>query len=367
MEVLFVNTISEFIKSTKIVKNLSRQKMLILTVCAIIRSRSVVLPKLALLINDKVKTSSNETRLRDFFREVDIDYTELAKFTIVFLATQSKGKIRLTIDRTNWEFGEHSINILMIIASNGNYNIPLFWELLDNKGGNSNCEQRNNLLQKCIDLVGANRIGLVLGDREFIGQKWIKFLKTNKIPFCVRVPKSHYIQTANGEILSAETIGKNRNQTTRFDGCMVDGVWASAVVSKDAKGELLFLFGTANVLYLEQFYERRWTIETLFQSLKSRGFDLEQTHISSNERIKKLIALVSMAYALCCSMGIFRHEYEKSIEIKKHKRKANSFFRHGLNFIADGFKVGYKYQKQWLELFSKYVKFIFVKNSLSTA
>jgi transposase len=367
MEQSVIKSLSEYLKLTQIVSNLSRQKMLLSTLCALLQSNSVSLAKMAEYINDKVETASNETRLRDFFREVEFNYEELAKFLYAFLVSTSAEKVRLSIDRTNWEFGTHSVNILMIVASKGQHTVPLFWELLDNNGGNSNSQERIDLLQKCIDLLGGSRIGLLLGDREFIGIKWIKHLKINKINFCVRVPKSHYIHTVNGEILQAESIWNKHKKTTRFQHCMVDGVWGCAVVSQDAKGELLFLFSNANVNYLEQFYKKRWTIETVFQSFKSRGFNLEQTHIKINERLKKLVGIVSMAYAFCTSLGIFRNDNDKPIKIKNHKRKTNSFFRYGLDFIKNAFKKDYKYHLRWIDLFKKFIQNLFVNNSFSTS
>ena len=160
MEDFIINAISEHLKQTQIVSNLSRQKMLVLTLCSLLRCRSVVFAELAVHLNDRVKTASNETRIRDFFREVPFDYDALAAFTFSFLVAQKGQKIRLTIDRTNWAFGSHSTNILMVIASKGNYTIPLFWDLLDNKGGNSNCEQRLEIIKKCIDLLGLNALVL---------------------------------------------------------------------------------------------------------------------------------------------------------------------------------------------------------------
>lgn len=128
--------------------------MLIRTLSSVLKSRSVVLSELAVHLNDSVKTASNETRLHDFFREVEFDYNALAKFILAFLLSKPEQKIRLCIYRTNWELGAHSTNILMVTASYGSYNIPLFRDLLDNKGGNSNTEQRINILQQCIDLLG---------------------------------------------------------------------------------------------------------------------------------------------------------------------------------------------------------------------
>jgi hypothetical protein len=78
-------------------------------------------------------------------------------------------------------------------------------------------------------------------------------------------------------------------------------------------------------------YKKRWTIEAFFQSIKERGFDIEQTHLDQDFRLKKLFAFVSLAFVLCLSVGIDHHENVKSIDIKNHSYKQNSFFRKGLD------------------------------------
>lgn len=364
-----ISSVSEYLQYVEIVSNLSRQKMLVQTLIAMVKSRSVVLSELAFHLNDRVKTSSNETRLQDFFREVVFDYEATAKFLYSFLQTQKGEKIRLSIDRTEWDFGEQQTNILMVIATKGSYTVPLYWEMLDNKSGNSNTENRIDVIQKCIDLIGAQNIGLLVGDREFIGHKWLKYLKDKKIPFCFRIPKSHLIESEDGQIYKADVLWQSRKNTVtkiEFKHCLIDGVWGSARISADAKGDLLFLFGSLKPYFLDQLYAKRWTIETLFQAFKSRGFNLEATHLTFNDRLKKLVAIVSMAYAFCTSLGVFRHNKEIPIKTKNHKRKANSFFRYGLDFIRDAFKIDYKYQSQWLDTFKQFIKFLFTNNSFST-
>ena len=69
-------------------------------------------------------------------------------------------------------------------------------------------------------------------------------------------------------------------------------------------GEFLFLFGSAPVKLMGQFYLKLWTIETCFQNLKKRGFNLESTHIKCLNKLKKLMALVSIAYSFCVSLGV---------------------------------------------------------------
>lgn len=77
-------------------------------------------------------------------------------------------------------------------------------------------------------------------------------------------------------------------------------------------------------------YQRRWSIETFFQSVKQRGFRLEDTHLNDLERLRKLFALVAIAFAVCLHIGRWSDQHQKPIEVKNHGYKANSFFRHGL-------------------------------------
>jgi hypothetical protein len=362
MNKIVIKKVEDHLKYLQVVKNLSRQKMLLMTLCSMLKSRSVLLTELAENLNADAKTESNENRLQNFFREVPFDYEALAKFLFSFLCANTKDKIRLSIDRTEWDFGIQQTNILMIIASKGNFTVPLYWAMLDNNSGNSNSEDRITLLKKCIELIGSQHIGLVLGDREFIGHVWLKFLKTQKIAFCVRVPKNHQITAEDGTIYQAEVLWLARKEPIRFQSAMVDGIWGSVLIDTDAQGKLLYLFGTANIAYFKQFYKKRWTIETVFQAFKGRGFNLEQTHLKFNDRLQKMVGIVAMAYAFCTSMGIFKDQNIKKIRIKNHNRKEMSYFKCGLKFFRDFLKNGYKYHQECMEIFQQFIQFVFKNN-----
>ncbi|MBK8537866.1 MAG: hypothetical protein IPL59_23805 [Candidatus Competibacteraceae bacterium] len=60
--------------------------------------------------------------------------------------------------------------------------------LLD-KRGNSNTQERIDILADFIKQFGKNSILRVLADREFIGEKWFKYLKNNGINFNIRIKK----------------------------------------------------------------------------------------------------------------------------------------------------------------------------------
>ena len=83
---------------------------------------------------------------------------------------------------------------------------------------------------------------------------------------------------------------------------------------------------------IEQYLER-WEIETLFENLKSRGFNLEATHMTRPERLNTLMGLVTLAACWAYRAGEWRIEKDQLIKIKKHGRPSKSLFRHGLDII----------------------------------
>jgi len=84
----------------------------------------------------------------------------------------------------------------------------------------------------------------------------------------------------------------------------VDSVWGNAYIKQRADGELLYLFGTVKTELLSQMYKKRWRIECFFQNIKKRGFDLESTHLIDLGKLKKLVGMVSIAYAMVANVGL---------------------------------------------------------------
>lgn len=323
--------ITALLRRAPIVRNLARQKFIGQFVAALLKSRNVQFGEVAHHLNDAVKVASNETRIQDFFREAELDYFVLAQLLLSLLPRQ--GKLRLCLDRTEWDFGHCQVNILLVTVGQGAFHVPLYWELLDNRSGNSSAADRIALLQVCVRLLGRSRIGLVLGDREFVGHTWLKWLKDNGLNFVMRLPRHHLLTYADGRQQAIADLGLAVGQVRRVAYCQVDGVWAQVWVKALAGNDFLFLVATPGLGWLDQLYARRWTIEQCFQNLKGRGFNLEATHLRCHQKLRKLVALVSLAYALCLSVGLVAHRRGQPIRRKPHGYRAVSFSRHGLNIL----------------------------------
>ncbi len=83
-----------------------------------------------------------------------------------------------------------------------------------------------------------------------------------------------------------------------------------------------------------EMYRQRWQIETMFKGLKSSGFNIEDSHVRSQERMANLFSIVMIAYVWCYLVGIYIHENIKEIKVLHHGRKAKSLFKYGLEYIS---------------------------------
>lgn len=329
MKQSLIAKITTVLQHVPVVGNLARQKFIAQFVIGLIKSRNVQFCEVAQHLNDAVKPASNETRIQAFFRHVRPDADALAHLLLSLLPGQ--GPVRLCLDRTAWQFGRCQVNVLLVTAGRDEWQVPLYWQLLANGGGNSNAAQRIAVLERCVALVGRDRVALVLGDREFIGRTWLKWLHDNALPFVVRVPKHHPLVHANGQCQAVAALGLAPGQVRRFARVQVDGVAGKARVQALDGGDFHFLFGSDALPDLAALYAQRWGIEQCFQNLKGRGFDLEKTHLRCPLRVGTLVALVSLAYAFCLRMGQAAAEQGPPIARKNHGYRGTSLSRRGLN------------------------------------
>src|SRR5271156_1656728 len=103
------------------------------------------------------------------------------------------------------------------------------------------------------------------------------------------------------------------------------------IYRKGAKEQMIIVSNLEFENPLEM-YKRRWEIETLFGCLKTRGFRMEDTHITDPDKIEKLIFVLAIAFCWAYRAGDIQAQKEP-IQIKTHGRKARSLFREGVNLI----------------------------------
>ena len=143
---------------------------------------------------------------------------------------------------------------------------------------------RIDLVKKFIAKFGKERIGCILGDREFIGQDWLGWLDSQGIDYVVRIKNN--LMTTNTRGFSAKVsalfddlaIHQHKDLRDKRDICN-QSVYLSG--TRSHTGELLIVASNSeSIEKLIPVYGMRWEIENLFQAFKGREFNLEDTHLT---------------------------------------------------------------------------------------
>ena len=342
--------------------NKARKKFIRAFVLGLINKGTVEFTELAKVLNDEVQESSNLRRIQMFFSDYELNYLVFARLFMDFVPLR---RWDLSIDRTNWQFGETNINILTLSVGYQGVGIPILFELLDKKG-NSNQSERIDLMDKFVDLFGTQRIRSFAADREFIGKEWIGYLLDKKIPFYIRIKKNTRVKLNELEYGAVELFGLNSiKRELTFNNVEIMGNNLNIALQKDAcaksekEADHLIIITNQPPKDAFNFYKKRWSIEVFFQSIKGRGFNMEKTHLTDLSRLKKLMALVCLAFCLCLTIGVYIDECVKAIRKTSNGYKINSFFKVGKDKLERATRLIYKD----LDILENYIEIIFDKIS----
>jgi hypothetical protein len=317
--------------------NKARMDCFVGMLIGVLKSRSMNLTEIALAFpNGSVKVESRYRRIQHFVHSYPIDFDHIALF-IMLLFCFNTTSYYLTLDRTNWQWGKKDINILMLAVVYRGVAIPVYWLLLNKKGNSNTCE-RVRLLRRFIKQFGKQSILGVLADREFIGGQWLDWLKSEAIPFHIRVKKNAKVPNSRGLLVQAQCLFRFLRRGETLILCSAKtmtgvAVYLSALRLDD--GELLIVASSNPCCDAIEIYSKRWQIETLFSCLKGRGFNLEDTRVTDRHRINALLVVPIIAFCWAHRTGEWRHQLLNPIKVKKHSRPANSFFKYGLDWLRD--------------------------------
>jgi hypothetical protein len=310
----------------------ARISFLALFLLALIKVKTVNLSELALGFGGKALKESNYKRLQRFFQGFELNYPEIAQIVVGWMDIPQPWV--LSLDRTTWEFGDHCYNILTLGLVHEGVAIPILWWLLKKKG-NSNSDERMHFIEAMLKIFPTAQIRCLCGDREFIGQAWLRYLLLEpSMSFRLRIRATDKIER-EGKALAAKVVFAHlaigESQQLKGD-CRVWGYRVSVEALRLEDGELLVVIAPPHTVGLVSDYALRWGIETLFGIFKTRGFCLESTHFTDPDRLRKLFALLTLALVWSLKTGLWLHQLHP-IPLKKHGRRAKSLFRLGFDHL----------------------------------
>jgi hypothetical protein len=322
-----------------------------LFVALIVKFRTVNLMTLAPNVPGNALVASNYRRLQRMISNFSITPESIISLILSALVST---KLTLIVDRTNWKIGRYHVNILVIAVRHNGTAIPLIWDFLDHSG-NSSQDKRVSLfdrLMKC--LPSQYKIEMVLGDREFIGDKWLSYLTQIGAKFCVRIKCDALITQESAGIYNQPLalytqVLKNPSQVLTIPDCKIYGNRGTLQATLSSENTLVIVFADSSIENPLVEYSNRWGIEQMFESMKSYGFRLEETNLRDSEKLNRLICFLTIAYCFSICVGESCEGFDKT---KSHGRLEKSIFRRGLDALQSVMREGFSAITTLLPYFS---------------
>jgi hypothetical protein len=300
---------------------------------ALLVARKISLHHVAHLMPGEQNPEANRQQMR---RCLDHETLTQEVWTRAIAALLPRAKWILALDRTEWRRGETAINLLVLAVVTHGCAVPLLWTVMPSCGASDTAE-RQELLGRFVSIFGRDRIRFLTADREFIGFDWIAWLLREQIPFRIRIKAGEYLTHSDGRERRAWEWFDLRACCCKPQKMQLWGlsvyVGGKRLPSRRDKPDTQYLIVISNQADdLLADYRLRWKIETLFQAMKGRGFDLESCRLSQERRLSGWFGFLSLGLCWCLKVG---NDLDTSdpLPIKNHGRRAVSVFHRGLRLL----------------------------------
>jgi hypothetical protein len=319
-------------------ERITRVSNLAWLITAIFHGRSVQLSPIATKIPARVNLLSVVRRLsrlldnpavrvREWYEPIVRDWLESAAHTT--------GEIRLIADGTRVGCGHQ---LLVICLAFRHRAIPLAWTWVRARKGHSSACKQLALLDYVHRLIPKGTPVSLVGDSEFGAVEVMRQLKRWRWHYVLRQKASNQIQLAGqgwqnfGDVLShsGQSVWLGRGRLTRKH------VYATNLLAHWEVGEeepWLLATDLPDRSTTLQTYARRMWIEEMFGDLKSKGFDLESTHLQTCARLSRLTLAVVLLYSWLMDIGRKIIKNGRRSWVDRAERRDLSIFQIGFRTV----------------------------------
>jgi hypothetical protein len=309
--------------------DMRRIRTLIDLMIAFVSKKSTHFQQLAQAFGPK-SINTNLRRIVEFFKKFEFFQWEIAELILLSIPEQ---QVLLILDRTEWKFGDRWNNLLVLGVVVGKICIPIFVKDLD-KHGSSSAAECIEILSR-LNKVRGSKDFVLLGDREFANNNLIDFLQREEIGFVLRC-KANVLAERNNIVEPARfSFDKIGHQVAQWvNDAKIFGANVSLAATTTVDGEYVFVIATTQGSHALSTYRKRWKIECLFSMLKTKGFNLENSHLKDPRALERLVLILGLAVLWSYRAGEFIIKKEKKrAKPKNHGYPQYSIFRNGLDLI----------------------------------
>lgn len=247
------------------------------------------------------------------------------------------------LDATEWKIGKFKLHILLLAVDYNGVAVPIYFKIYCHKGVLSEDARIDFLLaaHECCTLTDAT----IIADREFIGDSWFSKHTDLGINFVFRLRKGQYKENLAGNRsyseLQKRAIKKGKASSVVWIDNEKYRLWIVKNSNESSEEPLIFLLtNILNKRNIPNLYALRWKIESLFKHLKTNGYNLEDLRMTNLDKIRLLIAVLTIAYIMAILTAL--EERKKKPIKKKISQNGNTFdsvsvFKQGQSILKQAF------------------------------
>lgn len=250
--------------------------------------------------------------------------------------------VKLVIDGS--QMGNNHVALVVSLVW-GNRSIPICWLVRKGKKGHFPEEMHLDVLREAAKVLGSilppKTKVVLLGDGEFDGVELQKLCRKE-------LGWSYVCRTAcdtnmyeNGDCFQPQYTTVSKGEEFFF----IEGIDFSNAMFPDVNflhwhrseyPDPIYLISDLDdpfdIIY---YYKFRFSIETMFKDLKSRGFNLHKTRLGNAFDISNLLIVGSLAFCFIMALGTEHHDspLRKKVQEKKNGQKQLSIFSFGLKLF----------------------------------
>lgn len=304
-------------------------------VSGIVGSNSAHLPKIAKKVPDNTK---RESRVKRFSRWVNNDRIEFKCYYLPYvealLASLANRPLLLAMDGSEMGRGCLTLMVSVIYKKRA---LPIVWIVIQGSKGHFPEETHVRLVEQVHEIVPEGCDIIFLGDGEFDGTVLQATIAGYGWEYVCRTAKNAQI-CEDGHWFSLD-------ETDVQPGNCIE--LPDVVITHQAYGPVLAIawwqIGYEDPIYLVTnmelaaeacyWYSKRFRIETFFSDQKSRGFNMQKSHISDPDRLARLMIAACLAYIWIIYLGVVAKRDGWVKIIHRTDRCDLSLFQLGLDLL----------------------------------
>ena len=316
-------------------------------ISGIVGSKSSQLPSIATKIADQAKPESRVKRLSRWLDneqiKEEIYFLPYAEILLTCLALET---LVLVMDGSGVGRGCCALMIHVIYKGRA---LPLAWVVRQCPKGHAPEALHIELVELVRELIPEGSKVVFLGDGEFDGTElqatlneagWFYACRTSKRTVATWEGLKFNLDLLGSSIKPGMLIELKEVQFTRnaYGPVMVLCCWA-----KDEAEPLYLVSNLSSAEEAIQYYKKRFRIETFFSDQKSRGFNIQKSHIEDPQRLSRLLIASCLAYIWIVYLGSLCKSDGWQDIIHRRNRCDLSLFRLGSqlleHFLNEGLPI----------------------------